>query len=175
MDQIISQRGKSPSEVLFELLLEEKTEIKAIFFSMSEDNLRQILIQPFSMIGSDSSLFLSHSGDGRPHPRTLGTFSRFLRKFVREDKTLTLGEAIAKMTSRPAQKLGLKRRGQIEKDYYADLVIFNLSSIEDKATYEDPFPYPEGIDYTIVNGQIVFEKGNCPGKLPGRVLHRGQD
>ena len=175
MDEIIISKGKPPSEVLFDILLEEQTEVSAIFFSMSEDNLREVLIQPFSMIGSDSSLYLNDSRDGRPHPRTLGTFPRFLRKFVREDKILRLGEAIAMMTSRPAQKLNLRRRGQIEKDYYADLVIFDLSTVEDRATYENPFSYPEGIDYTIVNGEIVFEKGNCSGKLPGKVLRREQD
>ncbi len=104
MDEIIIQRGKPPFEVLFDLLLEEKTEVSAIFFSMSEDNLREVLIQPFSMIGSDSSICLSYSHDGRPHPRALGTFPRLLGKFVREDKILKLGEAIAMMTSRPAQK-----------------------------------------------------------------------
>ena len=175
MDEIITQRRQSPSQVLFDLLLEEKTEVAAIFFSMSEDNLREVLTQPFSMVGSDSSLYLNHPREGRPHPRALGTFPRFLRKFVREDKILKLGAAIAKMTCLPAQKLGLRRRGQIREGYYADLTIFNPSTITDRATYEDPFSYAVGIDYTIVNAEIVFEKGKCTGKLPGKVLRRGQD
>lgn len=175
MDEVIIQRRQSPSQVLLDLLLEEKAEVTAIFFSMSEDNLREVLTQPFSMVGSDSSLYLNHPGEGRPHPRALGTFPRFLRKFVREDKILKLGEAIAKMTRLPAQKLGLRRRGRIRKDYYADLTIFDLSTITDRATYEDPFSYAAGIDYTIVNAEIVFEKGKCTGKLPGKVLCRGKD
>jgi len=175
MDEIIIQRGKDPFEVLFDLLLEEETDIGAIFFSMSDDNLKEVLTQPFSMIGSDSSLYLNHPQDGRPHPRALGTFPRFLRKFVREGKILKLGEAISSMTSRPARRLGLKERGEIRKGYYADLVIFDLSLIADKATYEDPFSSPVGIDYTIVNGGIVFEQGSCSGRLPGRVIRRGKD
>ena len=173
MDEIIRQRNKPPFEVLFDLLIEEETEISAIFFSMSESNLREVLIQPFSMLGSDSSLCLNNPRHGRPHPRALGTFPRFLKKFVREDKILKLGEAVAKMTSRPARRLDLKKRGQIREGYYADLVIFDLSAIADGATYKDPFAYPVGIDYTIVNGEIVFEQGKCSGKLPGKVLCRG--
>ena len=175
MGEIIVQRKQSPSQVLFDLLLEEETEVTAIFFSMSEDNLREVLTQPFSMVGSDSSLYLNHPSEGRPHPRTLGTFPRFLRRFVREDKILKLGEAVSKMTCQPAKTLGLRRRGQIREGYYADLTIFNLSTITDRATYEDPFSYAAGIDYTIVNAEIVFEKGKCTGKLPGKVLRRGQD
>jgi len=174
MDEIVLQRNKPPFEVLFDLLLEEETEIGAIFFSMSESNLHEVLTQPFSMLGSDSSLYLGNPRDGRPHPRALGTFPRFLKKFVREDKILKLGEAVAKMTSRPARRLGLKGRGEIRKGYYADLVIFDLSTIADRATYEDPFSSPVGIDYTIVNGEIVCERGKCVDKLPGKVLRRGE-
>jgi len=110
--------------------------------------------------------------EGIPHPRNYGSFPRFLGKYVREDNLLPLPLAIKKMTSMPAQKLGLTKRGTLKKGNYADIVIFDKTTVIDKATYTDPEQYPKGIEYVLVNGKVVIDRGTHTGELPGKVLHR---
>ncbi len=154
------------------LIIEERNRVGIIGFAMSEDNLRKVLSHPLVMIGSDGSAVspagkLSH---GKPHPRYYGTFPRVLGKYVREEKFFDLATGIKKMTSMPADKLGLKGRGLIQKGYYADLVIFDPEKIADKATFVDPHQLAEGIDYVLVNGKVTVEKGKHNQTMGGKII-----
>jgi N-acyl-D-aspartate/D-glutamate deacylase len=130
--------------------------------------------QDWVYIGSDQNGIRPGYGPlgGRQHPRVYGTFPRVIRRYVLEKGILTLGEAIAKMTGRPALRLGLKDRGIIREGYYADIVVFNPETIADRATYEEPILYPMGIEYVIVNGKITVSKGYETGVRNGKVLWR---
>jgi N-acyl-D-aspartate/D-glutamate deacylase len=174
MAEIAEKVGKFPCDLLFDLLWEERLQVGAIFFSMNETNLKEILKRPYVMIGSDSSV-RAHYGvlkKGKPHPRGFGTFPRILGRYVREEKVLTLEQAIYKMTAQPAQRIGIKERGLIREGFYADLTIFDPETIRDTSTYEEPYQYPEGIRYVIVNGKVVLENGETTGILSGKVLLR---
>ncbi|MHA1408337.1 MAG: amidohydrolase family protein, partial [Candidatus Heimdallarchaeaceae archaeon] len=107
---------------------------------------------------------------GKPHPRFYGTFPRIIRKYVKEEKVLELEEAIRKMTSLTAQKVGLFNRGLIREGMWADIVVFDYENIYDRATYEDPHHFSEGIDYVLVNGELVVKEGKQTENLPGKVL-----
>lgn len=174
MAQVAREMGKEPCDALFDFLLEEKLRISAIYFSMSEENLRRILQKPYVMVGSDSSARAINGPTrlGKPHPRTFGSFPRVLSKFVREENIFTLEEAVRKMTSLPAQRLGLKDRGVIKTGAFADLVIFNPDRVHDTATYTEPYSYPMGIRHVIVNGTFVVKDGAHTGAMPGKVLSR---
>jgi N-acyl-D-amino-acid deacylase len=174
MAEIAEQEKKDPCDLLFDLLLEERLQVGAIFFAMSETNLREILKKPYVMIGSDSSV-RAHYGvlkKGKPHPRGFGTFPRILGRYVRDEQVLTLEQAVYKISGQPARRIGLKERGLIRKGFHADLTIFDLQTINDTSTYEDPYRYPEGIRYVMVNGKVVVSNGETTGVLPGRVLLR---
>lgn len=172
----ISERaGKSPVNLVIDVLIEEKLRIGAIFYSMSEDNLKRFLSLPYAMIGSDSS---ARSTDGptytgKPHPRGFGTFPRFIGRYARDNSLMDISEAIHKATMLPAKTFGLKGRGEIKEGFMADLVIFDEDRIIDKATFEQPFLKPEGIDYVFVNGRPVLQEGIMTGIMAGRVLRHG--
>jgi dihydroorotase/N-acyl-D-amino-acid deacylase len=140
-----------------------------IFHAMDDADVDRIMKHPKTMIASDGRL--SQPGDGHPHPRAYGTFPRVLGYYVREKKLLTLEEAIHKMTQLPALRMGLKDRGAIVKDYYADIVIFNPATVKDKSTFEKPHQYPEGILYVIVNGVITVDNGIFTSNRAGKVLY----
>lgn len=164
-------RGISPVELFFQVLIEEELSVEALFFGMDPVNLVRILKKPYAMIGSDASARPNHGplAQGRPHPRTFGTFPLVLGDFVR-DGTLTLEEAVFRLTGLVADKLGLTDRGRIRAGAAADLTIFDPKTIRARATYQDPCRYPEGIEWVIVNGQIVVEQGTHTGRLPGIFL-----
>jgi N-acyl-D-amino-acid deacylase len=126
------------------------------------------------MFGTDGYSLAPYGilGKGKPHPRSYGTYPRVLAKYVRESRLLTIENAIRKMTSLPAQKLGLQDRGLIKEGMYADIVVFDPEKVTDKATFADPHQYAEGIQYVIVNGKTVVEKGKHTGSLSGRVLRK---
>ena len=171
----ISERlGCDEIEAVFTLLIEEKLRVGAIFLSMSEDNLRKFLSLPFCSLGSDSSArcFDGPTRLGRPHPRTFGTFPRFLGKYVRDEALMPLPEAIRRATMLPASIFGLKDRGQIKDGFSADIVIFDPDKISDRATFEDPFLKPAGIPYVLVNGSPAVWEGEPTQKLSGRLLTR---
>jgi N-acyl-D-amino-acid deacylase len=171
-----SQSGKPPYEFMRDIIIEEEDRVDMIVFNMSEDNLKKILAHPLWMPGSDGSA-IAPSGIlsvGKPHPRFYGTFPRILGKYVREEKVLTLPEAIKKMTSVPAMKFNFKQRGQIAEDYWADIVVFNPDTVIDKATWTDPHQFPEGIEYVMVNGKIVVNKGEQTDLLPGKILKNSE-
>ncbi|MCX7973570.1 MAG: D-aminoacylase [Candidatus Aminicenantes bacterium] len=171
--QAAKERGQECFDFVCELLIEEKGDVSIVGFGMSEDNLIATLRHPLVMIASDGSALAPYGPlhQGKPHPRNYGTFPRFLGYYVREKKIISLPEAIRKITSLPASKLGLKDRGVIKEGFFADLVIFDQEKIADRATYIDPEQYPLGIDYVIVNGKIVIDHGEHTGQFPGKFLH----
>jgi N-acyl-D-amino-acid deacylase len=176
MDEIAAEWGLAPARAAIRLLLEEKLDPQAIFFTMSEDDVAAVLSAPFTCIGSDASARAigGPTAHGVPHPRTFGTFPRVFGRFVRGRHTLELGEAIRRMTSLPADIFGLSERGRIAVGQYADLVLFDPETIVDTATYERPYAYPVGIEYVWVNGQAVVAGGSPTGALPGHVLRGGR-
>jgi N-acyl-D-amino-acid deacylase len=158
-----------PREIINRVLSDEPAAV-AVFFSMDEDDVRRVMAHPLCMIGSDGI----PSPTGKPHPRLYGTFPRVLGTYVREEKLFTLEEGVRKMTSLPAQRMNLPGRGEIREGFAADLVIFDPDRIADRATYQDPRQYPDGIDYVIVNGEVAAEKGRQTESRAGRLLRRGR-
>jgi len=168
------ETGKTPHEFMRDLLIEEKNRVEMVTFMMKEENLKKILAHPLVGVGTDGSAVAPYGllHKGKPHPRLYGTFPRVLGKYIREEKILSLPEMLKKMTSLPAQKFGFMRRGILKQEFYADVVIFDRDKVIDKATWTDPHQYPDGIEYVIVNGKVVIERGNHTGNLPGRVLRK---
>ena len=172
--EIAGKLNKPPLEAVFDLLIEEDTRVDIFLFNMCEENLGKILSWDFVFIGSDSSMRAREGilSEGKPHPRSYGTFSRVLGRFCREKKLISIEKAIQKTTALPAQKVGLDKRGLIKEGYFADITIFDPERIIDKSTYEEPHQYSEGIEYVIVNGKIAVNKGNHTGVTNGRVLRK---
>lgn len=172
--QLARAKGKDAIEFMFDLLLAENGNVGIVLFMMREQDMKRVLSDVVSMVGSDASSMAPYGllGKGKPHPRAYGTFPRVLGRYVRDEELLTLPEAIRKMTTLPAQKLGLWDRSCIRLGAWADLVIFDEDRIIDTATYTDPNRYPLGIHYVIVNGKTVIRKGKHTGQLPGKVLRK---
>ncbi|HWI20236.1 MAG TPA: D-aminoacylase [Vicinamibacterales bacterium] len=168
------QAGKDPFDFVFDLLIEERGSVGCVYFIIDEADLALAMKQPWVAIGSDGSA-LAVDGPlraGVPHPRNFGTFPRALGRYVRELKVIPLEDAIRKMSSLPASILGLTDRGSIKNGMWADLVIFDPATVADKATFEDPFQYPVGIDTVLVNGVVVLDEGKHTNARPGKVLKR---
>lgn len=172
--EIGEMQGKDPYDAAFDLLIAENGRVQMNYYAMLEEDVMTFLRQPRAMIGSDA-MSLSTEGImsfGKPHPRAFGTPTRFLGRYVREKKILSFEEAVKKMTSLPAKRLGLKARGLIKEGCYADIVIFNPDTVQDKATYVDPKQYSQGIENVIVNGQVVVDHGLQKDVYAGKVLGR---
>jgi N-acyl-D-aspartate/D-glutamate deacylase len=165
--EIAGLEGKDPYDVIFDLIVEEKRSAVMIINVMDEDDIRRILKHPVTMIGTDA---FPKFGEGRVHPRFLGTYPRILGRYVREYGVLTLEEAIRKMTSLPAQTFGVKGKGFLKEGFDADITIFDPETILDRASFEDPSRPPVGIHYAIVNGAIAVHDGEVTGTDAGRVL-----
>lgn len=172
VDEIAKAQNKKPVDAVFDLLKEEGGSVPAVYFLMSEADVRTAMQVPWVSIGSDGTAVRPEGilGRGKPHPRWYGTFPRVLGKYVREEKVLALEEAVKKMTSLNAEKLGLQDRGLLKPGKKADITLFDAQRVIDKATFQNPHQYPEGIEYVIVNGTVVVEKGQHSGAKPGRVL-----
>jgi N-acyl-D-amino-acid deacylase len=172
--QIAEARGADPHETILDVLLANECDIAAIYFSMSEDDVRYVMRHPLMTVGSDATSMVigGKSGEGKPHPRTYGTFARILGQYVRDEGVLTLEEAVAKMTGRCAAKLGLVDRGTVEVGKKADLVLFSAERIRETATFEQPHQYAEGVELVVLNGRIVVDGAEHTGALSGRVLRR---
>jgi N-acyl-D-amino-acid deacylase len=171
--QIAKGRGKDPVETMFDLLVEDESGIGAVYFLMSEDNVRKLVPLPWVSFGSDEA---SQAPEGvflksMPHPRAYGNFARLLGKYVRDEKLLTLQEAVRKLTSLPAGNLGLDRRGLLKKGYFADVVVFDPKAIADRATFRKPHEYAAGVRHVLVNGVPVLKDGAHTGAKPGRALY----
>ena len=180
MDRVIAERSKGrdpkpdPLDVLFDILIEERGSVSTVYAHHTEEDMNLALKQPWCSVGSDGSAF-STTGPlrrGNPHPRNFGTFPRVLGVYVRELKLLTLEDAVRKMTSLNAAKLGLRDRGRLQAGAFADITIFDPDQVLDKATYTEPFQNNIGIESVIVNGQVVLDHDRHTGARPGRALRR---
>ena len=181
MDSVIAMKseGRSPPpdplDILFDLLIEQNGSVGTVYAHHTEEDMNFALSQPWCSIGSDGSA-LATDGPlrrGHPHPRSFGTFPRVLGVYVRERGLLRLEDAVRKMTSLNAAKIGVRDRGLLLAGWFADITIFDEKRILDRSTYEEPFQYSEGVEHVIVNGQAVIDKGRHTGARPGRALrHR---
>lgn len=173
MSQVIQELGGKPVEVLFELLENNGGSVPTVCFNHSEEDMRHALRQPSVSIGSDGTAVRTEGplARGSPHPRCYGTFPRVLGLYVREEKVLSLEEAIRKMTSANAAKTRQYGSGLLRPGFWADVTVFNPDTIVDHATFEKPHQYATGIEYVLVNGQIVLVKGRHTGARPGMILY----
>jgi N-acyl-D-amino-acid deacylase len=170
--EIASLRKKSPEETVMDLVIQDNSRCGVVYFSMSEENVKKQIAQPWISFCSDAGsyategVFLKFS----THPRAYGNFSRLLGKYVRDEKVISLEEAVRKLTSLPAENLRIKKRGSIKPGYYADLAIFDPAKIQDHATFENPKQYSTGMVHVFVNGVQVLKNGEHTGALPGKVV-----
>ena len=165
-------RGKSPAETAMDLVIDDDSRVETVYFLMSEENIKKKIKIPWISFGSDEAS-LAPEGvflKSNPHPRAYGNVARLLGKYVRDEKIISPEEAIRRLTSFPAQNLKIKKRGMLKSGYYADIVIFDPTSIKDFATYENPHQYSQGILDVFVNGIQVLKAGDLTGKTPGRVI-----
>jgi N-acyl-D-amino-acid deacylase len=172
LSQIAEEQGKDPLDALFDLILADHGQTGAIYFMMSEDDLRAAMRAPFVSFCTDSG---ARANDGplagsKSHPRGWGSYPRILGRYVRDDRLLTLPQAIHKMTGLPAARVGLRDRGLLRPEFYADLTIFDPKRVLDRATFEMPNQHPDGIKFVIINGQISVDDGRRTPALAGRVL-----
>lgn len=169
MDEIAGDRNTDPYEETVAMLTRNGGSVGMVGFGMSEENTKRILAHPLGMICSDGSALSSESG-GSPHPRNFGAFARVLGYYTREEKIFELHTAIQKITSMPAEKLRLKKRGILKKGNFADIAVFDPASIKDTATFQDPKQYAEGVSHVLVNGKLAVDNGKHTTVLAGRTL-----
>ena len=172
VSQIAEEQGKDPLDTLFDLILADHGQTGAIYFMMSEEDMRAAMRAPFVSFCTDSG---ARANDGplagsKSHPRGWGSYPRILGRYVRDERLLTLAQAIHKMTGLPAARVGLRDRGLLRSGFYADLTIFDPQRVLDRATFEMPNQHPQGIKYVVVNGQISVDDGQRTPVLAGRVL-----
>jgi len=170
LDRIAADRGTTWENALVDLVLAEQGRVAKITFSMSETNVAMQLAQPWVVIGSDAEGFDPANAQGRTHPRAYGSFARILGKYVRDEHVLTLEDAVRKMTSATASRLGIRDRGLVRPGTFADLVVFDPATITDRATYEQPHQLATGVDVVLVNGVTVWKNGAATNEKPGRAL-----
>jgi len=170
--EVAKMRGTSPIETALDLIVEDDSRIGTVRFTMSEDNIRKKIALPWVSICSDSGSIAPEEPftNSQPHPRAYGSFARLLGKYVREEKIITLEDAIHRMTGLPAANLKLDQRGLLEPDYFADVVIFDPETISDQATFEDPHQLATGVVHVFVNGGQVLRDGQHTGVTPGRFV-----
>lgn len=175
--EIAKDRGKPSFDTVCDLLIEEDGRVDSLFFNMSEKNLERILRWDLVMIASDSSSRSINGplSEGRPHPRSYGTFCRVLGMYCREKGLLTFEDAIYKMTGLPAKRFGIAKRGLLRPGYYADIVVFDGRRVKDMAEFHDPHRYSTGIMYVIVNGKVTIADGRHTGAMHGRILRRDRN
>ncbi len=166
--------GMDPIDFIINLLKEENLSVSMVGFAMNENNLQRILKHDLVMIGSDGNATspFGKLGEGKPHPRFYGTFARVLGKYCREEKLFDWETAIKKMTYMPANKIGLKNRGLLKENYFADIVVFDPTTIIDKATFVEPKQFATGINYVFVNGKLTVNKGEHTKIFNGNVLRK---
>lgn len=170
--EVAAMRGKSPEDTAIDLVIEDGSRVGTVYFLMSEENVRKQIALPYMSFGSDAEaptiggVFLKSN----PHPRAYGTFARLLGKYVRDERIISLQEAVRRLTSLPATNLKLDRRGALQVDYFADIVVFDPNKIQDHATFEKPHQYATGVVHVFVNGVAVLKNGEHTGATPGRVV-----
>ncbi|HEY5444413.1 MAG TPA: amidohydrolase family protein, partial [Pyrinomonadaceae bacterium] len=170
--EVAKMRGKDPIETIMDLVLEDRSRIGTIYFLMNEDNIKKQIKQPWVSFGSDAAsieaegVFLKSAA----HPRAYGNFARLLGKYVRDEKVISLTEAVRRLSGLPATNLGLDHRGFLQPGMFADVVIFDPQIIADKATFPNPHQYSVGVRDVFVNGQQVLKNGESTSTRPGRAL-----
>jgi N-acyl-D-amino-acid deacylase len=170
--EVAKMRGKDPIETIMDLINEDESRIDTMYFLMSEENVRKELAKPWISFGSDEA---SQAPEGvflksHPHPRAYGNFARVLGKYARDEKVLTLSEAVRRLSALPATNLGLDHRGFIREGMFADVVVFDPATIADRATFDKPHQYAVGMKHVFVNGVQVLKDGEHTGAKPGRAL-----
>ena len=163
-------RNESPEEAIVNLVIEDESRIQCIYFSMSEENVRKKIKLPWVAFDSDAGSYSDISKDFITHPRAFGSFARVLGKYVRDEKLISMEEAIRRLTGFPADNLGIKNRGYLKPGFFADVVVFDPELIEDKATFEEPLQFAVGVEDVFVNGIQVLSESNHTGKFPGRFV-----
>jgi N-acyl-D-amino-acid deacylase len=173
MPEIAALRGKSAAETAVDLVAEDGSQVTTIFHSISEDNLRKVLARPWVSFGSDAAAIAAEPPftDREVHPRTYGNFARLLGRYVRDEKALSLAEAVRRLTSLPASNLRITDRGRLRAGFHADIAVFDPAKISDRATYERPHQYAVGMRHVFVNGVAVLKDGEHTGAKPGRFVH----
>ena len=170
--EVAQMRNTSPAETILDLIIHDNSRVDAIYFLMSEENIKKQLALPWVSFGSDEQslapegVFLKTN----PHPRAYGNFSRLLGKYVRDEQIISMEEAIRRLTNFPAENLKIRKRGLLEEGYYADVVVFDPEKIQDHATFENPHQYATGVKHVFVNGQQVLKDGEHTGAMPGRIV-----
>ena len=170
--EVAKMRGTSPAETIMDLVLEDRSRVGTVYFMMSEENLTNQIKKPWVSLGSDAAslategVFLKSSA----HPRAYGNFARLFRKYVREEKAITLSDAVRRVSGLPATNLGLDGRGFLQRGMFADVVVFDPATIADQATFEKPHQYAVGVKQVFVNGRHVLKDGEHTGALPGRAV-----
>jgi N-acyl-D-amino-acid deacylase len=170
--EVAKMRGKSVPETIMDLVLEDRSRVGAVYFMMSEDNIRKQLKLPWVSFGSDAASMAPEPPFTRSstHPRAYGNFARLLGTYVREEKVLTLEQAIHRLSGLPATNLELEGRGFLREGMFADVAIFDPAQVADKATFEQPHQYAVGMRHVLVNGVRVLENGEHTGATPGRAV-----
>jgi N-acyl-D-amino-acid deacylase len=170
LGDVMDDTGRDPVDTICDLLIAEDLRVNEVTPGPHTDGLRQFLVHPQAMVGTDSTFI-----GAKPSPRTYGSYPRILGQFVRDERLFSLETAVAKMTSMPADRLGLRDRGRLVDGLAADVVVFDPKTVRSNATYDEPRQYPDGIEHVIVNGQVVVEAGTYTGATPGRGLRRGRN
>ena len=172
LEEVARSRGRDEAETVLDLVIEDRSRITAVFFSIDEGNLRKVLRLPWVSFGSDGGSMAPEGAFllSSTHPRAYGNFARLLGKYVREERIVPLAEAIRRLTSLPAGNLGLDRRGRLAPGMFADVVVFDPATIADRATFEAPHQYAVGMRHVLVNGVAVLRDGEHTGATPGRAL-----
>ena len=172
LQEVADERGTDPATTAMDLVVEDDSRVDAVYFLMSEDNVRRKIAKPWISFGSDAGapaaegVFLQSSR----HPRTYGNFARLLGRYVRDERIISMQEAIRRMTSLPAANIGVFERGELREGYYADVVVFDPLQIRDNATFEEPHQYATGMWHVFVNGEHVLRNGRHTGATPGRFV-----
>jgi len=172
LKEVSEKLDKHYADVAIDFVIQDGSRVGVVYFLMSEENIKKQIQLPYMSFGSDASSIAPENDflNSNPHPRTYGNFARLLGKYVREEKVISLENAIYKLTGLSASKLKLKERGYLKKGYYADIVIFDPNTISDHSTYADPHQLATGMQYVFVNGVQVLESGKHTGMTPGRVV-----
>jgi len=174
LGEVARMRHSTPEETAMDLVIEDDSRVETVYFLMSEDNIRKQIVLPWVSFGADADpegidgVFLKFSA----HPRTFGNFARVYARYVRDEKLMTVPEAVRKMTSLPASNLGIAKRGLLRPGYFADIAVFDPATVQDHATFEKPRQLATGVSEVFVNGQQVVRNGEHTGEKPGRVVKR---
>ena len=172
LDEVSKIRGKGPEETAIDLVIQDGSRVGTVYFLMSEENVKRQIKLPYMSFGSDAGSMASEGVflKSSTHPRAFGNFARLLGKYVRDEKVISLEEAIYKLSGFPASNLKIKNRGTLKINNYADVVIFDPESIQDFATFENPMQYATGINHVFVNGSHVLKNGDHTGVLAGKFV-----